>query len=83
MRTINTFPTNAFDEMRQKVGSTTPDETDLLTDCYQLTRRIAGVLSASVKNFEFGQAVTTRHGGWPFLANANRLSARGGKLLRP
>ena len=48
-----------------------------------VARFVDGVLSASVKNFEFGQAVTTRHGGWPFLANANRLSARGGKLLRP
>ena len=66
MRTINTFPTNAFDEMRQKVGSTTPDETDLLTDCYQLTRRIAErelrqIAQALIAQAQAGQA----QGGQP------------------
>ena len=41
MGTIKTFPKGAFDEMHRTVPRTTRDETDLLADYYQLSRKIA------------------------------------------
>ena len=41
MRTINTFPDKAYGSMALMVNSATGNETDLLADCYQLTRKIA------------------------------------------
>ncbi len=41
MGTINTFPNDAFDEMRRMVTRATRDETDLLADYYELSRKVA------------------------------------------
>ena len=41
MGTINTFPTDAFEEMHRMVTRATRDETDLLADYYKLTRKVA------------------------------------------
>jgi hypothetical protein len=41
MEIINTFPEQAYADMRQKVASTSREETNLLADCYQLSRKLA------------------------------------------
>ena len=41
MGTMNTFPKEAYEKMHRMVAYATADEIDRLTDCYQLTRKIA------------------------------------------
>ena len=41
MRTINAFPEKAYGSVALMVNSASSHETDLLADCYQLTRKIA------------------------------------------